>query len=547
MRVAIQKWFQESIRFKLVVMVLLVASVCALTSAVIISRNERRLWEQFLQEKGRGLSAYIADISKEAIVNKDYIQLDNIVKKINNDPEIVYAAVYDQRGTLLTSLFASVNLKMPAVEKVLSKSGADTALPVMLALLKSETGSKDVTAPVTMDGEPLGKVVISLSPEKVREGVRQTMNGIIFANFLALCIALLLLSTLQGLLTKPIVRLSRLMAEVSQKKDYALRAEVQSRDEVGVLAKCFNEMLEQINARDKELKAHRDTLQGEVAHRTAQLKTAQEQLLQSEKMATVGQLAAGVAHEINNPAGFVMSNLDVLKGYTSKLETILTKYEEVDAYLREQGAEHGSEQARQLLQEVAGVKKENNLGMILEDLPSLTDESLDGMQRIRRIVMDLKSFARTDEGKWEQADIHDVIHGALNIAWNEIKYKADVVKEYGPVPKVRCYPQQLSQVFLNLFVNAAQAIPVRGKIIIRTFMDGDAVIAEVSDTGSGMPEAIAKRVFEPFFTTKPVGKGTGLGLSLAYNIIEKHEGKISVTSRAGEGTTFRIRLPQRAV
>ena len=272
----------------------------------------------------------------------------------------------------------------------------------------------------------------------------------------------------------------------------------------------------------------------------AELQNMQGQLLQAEKMATVGQLAAGVAHEINNPTGFVMGNLDVVRRYFDTLKIILEKYIEVEECLKA-GV---TDRLAKLLSELQKMKDEKELALILSDLPNLTEESLGGMRRIQRIVADLRSFSHSDEGHWEEADLHELIQLALNIASNEIKYKAEVVKEYGELPRIRCYPQQLSQVFLNLFVNAVHAIPVKGKITVRTFVEEDVVVVEVGDNGCGMAEDVRKRVFEPFFTTKPIGKGTGLGLSLAYNIIQKHQGEISVSSQPGQGTTFTIRLPK---
>ena len=158
--------------------------------------------------------------------------------------------------------------------------------------------------------------------------------------------------------------------------------------------------------------------------------------------------------------------------------------------------------------------------------------------------MDLKTFSHSDESRKEKVDVHEVIQSAVNIVWNEIKYKAELVKEYSDLPYIFCYPQQLSQVFLNLLMNASQSITEKGKITIRTMSDGDMVVVEIEDTGCGMSDNVQKHLFEPFFTTKPVGKGTGLGLSLVYNIIEKHNGTISIVSAEGKGTKVTVSLPE---
>ncbi|MFH0754048.1 MAG: ATP-binding protein [Candidatus Omnitrophota bacterium] len=271
-----------------------------------------------------------------------------------------------------------------------------------------------------------------------------------------------------------------------------------------------------------------------------ELKQTQEKLLQVEKMATVGQLAAGVAHEINNPAAFVMGNLSVVQEYIDKISGLFKEYAQVEAYL--EGLK--TEQSMQMLDALAEYRENNHVEAIIADFPHLLKQSLDGMSRIKTIVTNLKNFSHTDEGYWEDADIHEIIQSALDIAWNDIKFKAEVVTQYGDISRIYCFPQQLSQVFLNLFVNAVHAIQENGKITIRTSMEEDAVVIQITDTGAGMTEEVRRRIFEPFFTTKPVGKGTGLGLSLVYTIIEKHKGEISVDSVPGQGTTFTVRLPR---
>lgn len=259
------------------------------------------------------------------------------------------------------------------------------------------------------------------------------------------------------------------------------------------------------------------------------------QLLQSEKMASIGQLAAGVAHELNNPIGFVHSNLGTLDGYVHDLMEIIAAY---DALVEGEMADSPS------AGRLRSLKAERDFDYIAEDIGSLLDESKDGLARVRKIVLDLKNFSHAGEVEWQAADLHQGLDSTLNIVWNELKYKCKVVKEYGDLPKVSCMISQLNQVFMNLLVNAGHAIETQGTITIRTsVMEGERACVEIRDTGKGMPPEIVSRIFEPFFTTKPVGKGTGLGLSLAYGIIEKHHGRIEVDSTPGQGTVFRIILP----
>ncbi len=264
------------------------------------------------------------------------------------------------------------------------------------------------------------------------------------------------------------------------------------------------------------------------------LQQAQAQLLQSEKMASIGQLAAGVAHEINNPVGFVNSNMGSLRNYVETLFKVIDGYDEV---LGRFGANADIGAA------VAQLKKQADLEYLKEDVTALVKESMDGLKRVKDIVQSLKDFSHVGETDWQMADLHHGLDSTLNIANNEFKYKATIDKQYGKLPLVKCLASQLNQVFMNLIVNASHAIKESGTITIRTGTDGDWVWIEISDTGVGIPPENLQRIFEPFFTTKPIGQGTGLGLSLSYNIVTKHGGRIEVDSEVGKGTRFTVRLP----
>jgi len=298
---------------------------------------------------------------------------------------------------------------------------------------------------------------------------------------------------------------------------------------------------------EEDLRQYQNQLEELVAKRTSQLadanvaleadrkeleqllskiEEAQQQLLQSEKMAAIGQLAAGVAHEINNPIGFVNSNLGTLKTYVGKLTDVIDAYEAGD-------------QAQ-----IAASRKSADLDFLREDLPSLLAESQEGLSRVTKIVQDLKDFSHVDQAAHQLADLNAAMESTLNVVWNELKYKAEVIRQLGEVPPVQCVPAQINQVFMNLLINAAQAIPQRGKIIVRSGVDNEHVWFEVEDSGQGMTAEVQRRIFEPFFTTKPVGKGTGLGLSISYDIIvKKHGGRMDVHSEPGKGTCFRLWLP----
>ena len=290
-----------------------------------------------------------------------------------------------------------------------------------------------------------------------------------------------------------------------------------------------------------ELKRARDYLfdqktylEAELARRLKENQQVQIQLMQSEKMAAIGQLAAGITHEINNPVGFVTSNLASLDGYQRDVFELLDAYEDLEEICTSDAA---------ALSNIRALKQQKEIDFLRTDIAQLIAESRQGLLRVAKIVSDLKNFSRVESTDWEWTDLREGLESTLNIVWNEIKYHCTLNKDYGDVPKVYCNPSQINQVFLNLLVNAAQAIPEKGNITIRTGLSDGEVFIAIADTGAGIPAENLPRLFEPFFTTKPVGKGTGLGLSISYSIVQKHKGRIAVDSELGKGTTFTVWLP----
>ena len=259
----------------------------------------------------------------------------------------------------------------------------------------------------------------------------------------------------------------------------------------------------------------------------AKLDEATKRLMQAEKLASLGEMAAGVAHEINNPVGYVSSNLTTLQKY-------LTVYEEVlDAPQKDEAA-------------MAALKKKVNFAFIRNDVRNLVNETQEGVERVKTIIKDLKDYARTNtSASYLPSDIHVGLKSTLNIANNQIKNRATIQLDLGNLPLVECAPSQINQVLLNLIVNAAQSIPdgKKGLINIRTSNDDASVFIEVEDNGQGMSDDVLQKVFDPFFTTKDPGKGTGLGLSVSQKIIQDHAGSLTVVSSVGVGSIFKISLP----
>ncbi|MEI7612463.1 MAG: bacteriohemerythrin [Betaproteobacteria bacterium] len=303
------------------------------------------------------------------------------------------------------------------------------------------------------------------------------------------------------------------------------------------LAQANEQLEERVRERTQQLKVVNDELGREhqaLSESLAQVRRTQVQLLQAEKMAAVGQLAAGVAHEINNPIGFVTSNFSTLETYSQRLFALLDAYESLISSLPVEHPAHAA-----LVRE----RERAELDYLRQDIPDLLRESNEGLARVKRIVADLKDFSRVDESEWQDADLLQGLDSTLNVLSGQLKAKAEVLRDYAPLPPVRCIPAQLNQVFMSLLLNAVQAIEVTGTITLRTRVVGGNVQIAISDTGKGIPEDLQQRIFEPFFTTKSIGTGPGLGLSSSWDIVKQHAGSIEVDSRPGEGSTFTLTLP----
>jgi signal transduction histidine kinase len=314
---------------------------------------------------------------------------------------------------------------------------------------------------------------------------------------------------------------------------------IESNRRLSQRTKELDELTSTLDQKVKERTKTLSDLLDELQETNHELQNAQTQLLQSEKFSAVGQLAAGIAHEINNPIGFINSNLQTLAKYLMHYTKLLGILNKLEKYLKDKDHERVAE----IVLSWEKIRQETNFEFIDADIGNLIRESTEGAEKIRRIIYDLRAFASPDKGEMVALNLKTIMESVINITWNEIKYKAELRREYHPVPHVVGNPQKITQVLVNLLVNAAQAIKGKGIITVKIYTQDEFVCFDISDTGCGISPENVTKIFDPFYTTKPVGEGVGLGLSISYDIIRKHGGNISFVSKLNEGTTFTVTLP----
>ena len=518
----------------------------ALCSSLASSWQGSRKIRDNLVEQGKRIAENLAAQSKLALL---YASPENAAEAINVTlafPDITDIEIRDASGRLLLT-------KGKNTEAAQTDLGTPTSAVLQKGHAYVEREVDDAwhyVAPVMTGGgqspfdveersqKLLGYVRVVQSTDTLVRMMRDVfITNLAIAFFFAL-LFLLVIRLLTVRLTQPLVALSDAMANAERGDGEVKADEHAGPKDIATMAHAFSLAVER----------YRDRLELLVDARTAELSDANEQLkkincelaetheqlLQSEKLASIGQLAAGVAHEINNPIGFVNSNLSTLEGYLDDLLRLLETYERHEAQLHVQG---------QQVAELEAVKRAVDLRYLKDDIPELLAESKEGLDRVKKIVLDLKEFSHVGQSDWQYADLHRGLDSTLNVVRNELKYKVQVIKEYGQLPEIECLPSELNQVFLNILVNAGHAITDEGIITIRTGLEDTQAWVIIADNGSGIDPAHLKRIFDPFFTTKPVGRGTGLGLSLSYGIVKRHHGRIDVESEVGRGTLFRILLP----
>lgn len=530
-----------SIRLKTILGVALIEGSLLIVLLVTMMNFMRESNYEALIKRAETSATLFATTTKDAVLSYDLASLETFTDEMMKNPDLVYARVISADGDVFAESGDISHLKEPFE--------ADTDVNLV------DDDVFDVIVDVEEGGEVYGRVEIGLHIASINRAIDQVYTwGLTLASVEMLLVALFSF-LLGGYLTGQLKVLQRAAAVIAKGK-LNINLPVKGNDEVAVVGKAFNTMAASLRKtsgeRDKyesEILELNKSLEERVLRRTEELerknvllvkafksvKETQQKLVQSEKMAGLGTMAAGVAHEINNPVGFVKSNLGSLQSYSKNLTDYI---QEMDNLLSIHLADNPA-----LHEALKAARKDFDIEYTTEDIESLVAESLDGVNRVETIVSGLRSFARTDDEELAPADINVALQDTLKVAWNQLKYTCEVKEDYAELPPLVCNIGRLNQVFMNLLVNAAQAIEEQGEIHISTRHINNEVVVSIRDTGCGMTDEVKKQLFNPFFTTKAVGKGTGLGMSISHGIIEEHGGRIQVQSVVGKGSRFIIRLP----
>lgn len=500
-----------------------------------------------LAKRSSTIASLFASTTKNAVLTYDLASLETYCTELMKNPDIVYVRLVNSENQVLAQA---------GDEKLLSR------LFVQDKKVNAVTdGVFDNFATIDESKHIYGRVELGLDISHIRLSIEKIKHWMTGVALIEMGLVALFSFVLGSYLTRQLQRLRIAARKISKNVEGGNfshpQLPISGKDELTEVTEAFNKLittLETEHARtviyQKELEVLNRTLEEKVEQRTTllnqrnnqleksnqELHAAQQQLIQAEKMASIGQLAAGVAHEINNPISFVNSNLSSLKQYT---DTYRKLSEQVQNLLSNENPENQG----LIKQKLSDWMDNEDLSFINDDVTELLSESTDGLDRVTDIVQNLKQFSRTDSDDKKWTDINECVKTTLKIVNNKLKYHCDIDENFGDLPHVWMNFGKISQVLTNLLINAGQAINERGKIIITTQLQNDNIAISIEDNGSGISVDNLNKLFDPFFTTKDIGVGTGLGLSISYGIIQEHGGNITVTSELNKGSCFRIILP----
>ena len=539
-----------SLRFKTITGVASIAALLLLVLIITVFQLLNDLVDNNVQKSADTSVALFVSTTKNAFLSYDLASLDADVSEILTNPNISYVKVKDKLGNVFVGKGNQQALNRPFV--------ADDSVS------EADDGIYDTRAPIMVNNSLYGYVEIGLNIASVTESVSRVKNWTLTLALMEFILVGLCSYILGSYLMSQLRQLhqgAKHLGDAVKNNDYReVFVPVRGNDELSELAEAFNQLVERLKEEHEqrqraqdELKELNTLLEEKVQDRTAllhqknfqleeankDLKETQVQLLQAEKMASVGQLAAGVAHEINNPVGFVSSNISTLSEYVATYQMVFSQINVVLA------AEN--EQARlKALTELKSMLDNQDMAFINEDITELLTDSREGLHRVAEIVKGLKLFSRVDSDQMQQHNINDCVRTTLAMVNNQLKYICTVETHLGRVPDIPMNVGKVSQVVTNLLINAGQAIEAtgkNGKVIITTCTLNGFVELRVEDSGCGIPPSHLDKLFNPFFTTKPEGQGTGLGLSISFGIAQEHGGTLSASSVEGEGSTFTLALP----
>ena len=530
-----------SLRLKTILGVASIEAVLLIFLVSSMLNYMRNSIEEQLTQRALTAVTLFATTTKDAVLSYDLASLEAFAKEVMKNPGMVYARVLGSDGRVFSSAGDTRSLA--------AGFSKDHSLEMV------DDDIYDTGAVIEEAGTQYGSVQIGLSTRLIKETygeVKGIAGGIVLFEMAAVALFSFFLGTYLTAQLKSLQKAARLIGRGQM--DISLP--IKGRDEVSEVASAFNKMVVNLVSSQKKREEYERqltqlnaSLEDRVRRRTAALeeknkelkhtykaiKEAHQKVLQAEKLASVGQLAAGVAHEINNPVGFVNSNLESLKDYLGTYRNLLSYYRDymaADAIMK-----------TELAEKIEQYQKSEDIDFVNDDIESLLADSIEGTTRVRDIVQALKDYSRVDTHEKTLCNIDDCIQSAIKIVNNEIKYACELVTEFQTTPDIMLNRGQISQVIINILVNAAQACRENGVINLKTYLADSRVVISISDNGEGIAKESMDKLFEPFFTTKNVGEGTGLGLSIVHGIVEEHGGTISVDSELGVGTAFKIALP----